>query len=1278
MSAWVELHTATYEPNEKSLTRRAPHPGAYLDAKRIWREQRARLLNRPLPGRGFLPPPTPPQPPPATNWISIGPTVVRRGQATSSPPVSGRAVDIAIAPGGSPVYAATANGGVWRSDDSGSTWKSLMDNVDLHPDYVDADSQACGAVAVSPTNPSRVYVGTGEGESATFFYSSFGPLGVIYSYAGVGILRNDSGGSTPWINEPIAAGSPSLVGQAFYALAVDPTDAERAVGATTAGIYRREPDGSGGYQWRQTHAGKCTSVVVAASAGTTAWYAALSGGTLLQSSDGSTWTALGTGYPASVARVSLAVQPTNTSTIYAFSSAGVHRLDIGNGTWRPVTAIATVDGGDYCAAIAVDPVNVGLIFIGAYGGGSSGGASLFRGTVTSTGSGSTLAYSFTSTAPATFGGSVHPDVHRVVVRPDAGNELWVACDGGVFRTTDADGAAAFQSANVDLSTMTCTYLDQHPTEAAVIFCGAQDNGTLRYTGEEAWLHSADGDGGAVVVNWNNPYEVVRTYVYGTLDRTTDGGQSPGSWSDVSPGASGALFYPPLVGTPPDPSTPANANRIAMGADRPWFSDDFGSSWSAPDTAALNGTVSSLVFVNANRLYAGTTSGSIYLYSRSGSAWPAGSLIGQVGGSGVTGIAPIVACIVADPADSTGQSIYVAMGGDGDWRRVWHYDGTTWTARSGPSSGAITSLLNVNFNALVADPLNPTNLYSGADIGIWQSTDGGANWYPYADGLPESGISDLKLHATRRLLRTATYGRGVYERAIDATSAAGVELYVRDTSLDVARWPTIDGLPDPESGTSPPATVVHWESPNIKVDPPASNGTYQATKQINFFQFVDAIVDGSDGTATIDSSKGTAVNRVYVEVHNRGVTPADGVQVMLLLANASAGLLAAPLPSGYASNVQAGTAISNANWQTVGITTLNGLTLGVPQVAEFDLPSTLLPPPSSLPAQSHYCLLALLNHSLDLFSNTDTNADSLTIADRKVAQRNLQIVNFTGTLPPPNSPSSPLSDIPALIDLYAGGREADLVIDSSIKTGGVTLLLPGSLNIKNLSKSIIGGRIVKTERLDATVKGQIALVEQTLRDSRTSVVWARAAIEQLTTLLGGTAIHFSTSAMKDRVGVKGLALMKPTKALMLFEAPKRAVLGDRWQVAVRFMQKGGAVIGGSTYRCQVVPLPDDETQIQIHIRWMKSDQAHTRNLQVRLTARGRVLGGKKPPRADVAALCFTAKGMEQPPKKFVWDEGLRSFVAHFESAAGRPAIRRLALIARVGKIEGRKTVSVAPP
>ena len=73
--------------------------------------------------------------PPANNWIPIGPSVVRKGQASNRPAVSGRVAGIAVAAlaGGTRIYLASANGGVWRSDDNGLNWVSTMDAWDLNP-----------------------------------------------------------------------------------------------------------------------------------------------------------------------------------------------------------------------------------------------------------------------------------------------------------------------------------------------------------------------------------------------------------------------------------------------------------------------------------------------------------------------------------------------------------------------------------------------------------------------------------------------------------------------------------------------------------------------------------------------------------------------------------------------------------------------------------------------------------------------------------------------------------------------------------------------------------------------------------------------------------------------------------------------------------------------------------------------------------------------------------------------------------------------------------------
>ena len=205
------------------------------------------------------------------------------------------------------------------------------------------------------------------------------------------------------------------------------------------------------------------------------------------------------------------------------------------------------------------------------------------------------------------------------------------------------------------------------------------------------------------------------------------------------------------------------------------------------------------------------------------------------------------------------------------------------------------------------------------------------------------------------------------------------------------------MASPTSRRPPGSTVVHYLSPNIKVDVPTPAGYQTPTSAIDFLTFNEVIVDGSNGVATI-APPPTVHNRVYVEVHNRGRVDAN-VQIMAAITNAATGLT---LPAGYTANVAAGTPLAGPNWITLGVQNVAGLRAGAPRIVSFDLPSTSLPLPASLPGNSHYCMVAFLHSAQDPFVSTERNVDLLTLADRKVGQKNLHIVEFIGAPPPPGT------------------------------------------------------------------------------------------------------------------------------------------------------------------------------------------------------------------------------------------------------------------------------------
>lgn len=1117
--------------------------------------------------------PQPPVPAPANNWVSIGPSVLRQGQGGVQPPTSGRTVGITVAPGGSRVYIAAANGGVWRSDDTGATWRSLMEAWDLDPQTAASDSLACGAIAGVFGATDRLYVGSGEGDGGAF--------------NGVGPMVSFDGGIN-WATENVAPGSPALAGSSFYALAVDPANADRVVAGTRMGLYRREPNGAGGFHWVRKTVGAVTwvpSVDVARQGTVTTFYAARWGGPVYTSTDGNTWTVVGAGFPTTnVDRVGIAVQAGNPNIVYALVGRadnrqlhGLYRLDLADGTWRTVTGVPAAIFGPsatgqawYDLVAVVDPNNANRIYLGGatiLSGGDWSGA-LYRGDVTVVGT----TVSVTTTH---IGNSVHADLHALAFAPGDSNKLWVGCDGGVFYSTNPGGTGdVFQQRNTGLATLTMEHLGQHPTEDAVLFCGSQDNGGQRFTGEEAWLYSSGGDAGFQLVNWSTPYQVLSTYVRGSVRRSTTGGARYSYADVIVPLATGegVLFYAPIAGTPPNPASPAEAGVVAFGSVRPWISTTFGGGWaSIPNGTlagdSLNGNIRALAFASATRLYAATMAGGVYRFDQAGGAWTR-TQINTMGGANTLGLAGPITDLAVDPADGTGSSVYLTFGGTGDYRHVWHFNGASWQQRSGPAAGNATSLLDVQANAIAVDPANPTHVYAGADIGVWRSVNSGTAWAPFSKGLPDAGVMDLALHAPRRLLRAATHGRSVYERTLDTLPKAAVELYVRDTQLDQGRFPTINGLPDP---VTPGATVVHYRGPDIKLDTPDATGQYQfpPAGSINFFDFDSTLSDDFQNVAT--HATVTITTRVYVQVHNRGITPANNVRVMLLLANASAALPA--LPPGYASNVQSGTPITTASWKTVGFDTLNDVRPGAPKIARFNLTSNLLPLPANLAGNQHHCVLALVHHPSDQFVATQTVTDSLSIGERKAAHKNLTVVQFVGT--PPEAP-------PVVLPLRLNNPrlEDKLLTKLSIllgrNRGRLRLVLPRVDTDGDLSELLEDGRLGEDDGDFATwAKGHLTMIgENQASDTPYNPEWCEQRVTDVQAALDGGILVEVTG--RRRFGLDRI-VMQPESWLTIFlvlDRPPEARSPQYSTLEVQQLDadRGHELIGGITARLEAIAEP----------------------------------------------------------------------------------------------------------
>ncbi len=769
-------------PIAKSSYRRQGGTTLARSGAAVWRDilleykqRKAAAIARPPRG---LAPALPPAPaiPGARNWLPLGPSVVLNGQTVGSQPVGGRVARLAIAPGGSVIYAASANGGVFRSTDGGTTWHSTMDSFDLDPTSFASASLSCGAIAIDRADPNRVYVGTGEGDTLQLFRARI--VNALPAYRGVGVIRSDDGGTT-WIAEP---SSPDLAGEAFFDLAVDPGNRENVCGATTQGLYRRTAGAGGTFQWIRVRDGVHSSVVVASKDGGTRFFCAQWGpgtsppGVFHSDDGGNTWDRTGTGFPTDdIGRIAIGAQADNPNVIYAFvarnstgAAHGLYRLDGIAATWKAVGALPDVlpvdngnSQGDYDLAIAVDPADQNLVFLGgSYVEPAPYPASIWRCAIQAVGS------QYKVQTATSIGTHAHADVHSLIHTPGDPTELWCTCDGGIFLNRSPRGNGEFASQNNGLACLCCNFFAQHPTDPNILFTGLQDNGTARTAAGPIWTHVMGGDGGYCLINSAKP-ALVLVYANGTVYRSDSGGTSESGWKPVW-NFGWATMTQPIVGPPYNPSSPGDANVVGIAAGQfVYVSQDFANTWPKPMTFQIpggdaTGDVFAMAFASPTRLFMGTTRGHVFRADQSGNSWAVAQLDNAP--AGPMDLDGLINDVAVDWADTAGRSVYVAFGGMGDRRRVWHFDGSKWEVRSGQSGG--NQLLDVEHNALAVDQTKPSNVYVGADIGVWHTTDGGLNWSPLENGLPDAPVFDLQIHPTQRLLRVATHGRGLYEMPLE--------------------------------------------------------------------------------------------------------------------------------------------------------------------------------------------------------------------------------------------------------------------------------------------------------------------------------------------------------------------------------------------------------------------------------------------------------------------------------------------------------------------------------
>lgn len=678
------------------------------------------------------PPMGPPGPGP--QWRSLGPTTVPNGQTYNGSVrvnVSGRVSAIAVDPAHpAHVLCGAANGGVWESFNRGASWAPRTDYQ---------ATTTVGAIAYTPSNASIVYCGTGEGN--------------WWSWLGVGILRSSDGGTT-WSTRCTAP----FVGQGFYDLRVDPANANHLVAATTGGLYVST---NGGVAWTQRRTRRTWSVAF----GSGEILASSSDGVFRSINGGTTWVAVALpGSPGTFDRIAIAIAPSNPAVAYAWGASGANAFlwrRASGGVWTVASSLPPgISTGqswyDWFAAASPDRDNeVYLSAIEAYRGNLSG--STWTWTVISNRAGS----------------AIHPDQHAIAFEPGNPNMVYAGCDGGLYRSPDRGNS--WVHCNNGLVISEFEYIAQNVGSSRWLIGGTQDNGTERWTGSPAWEHAADGDGGYVAVNHDNPMTVFHTYFNMSPDRSTTGGGF-GSWTYIPPpvpAGEGSLFYPPMR------CTDSNGTTVAIGGGALYVSRSNGSPWTriAFPSAA---TASAICVPNADRVYVGVTDGRVFRTSWNGAAWTALAALA----------APRAGASVSDVLVSASNLnriwvTYSTIGGG----RVFRSDnaGTNWTDCS-------AGLPNLPVNAIEIDSRNANRVWVAMDRGVSQSLNAGATWADFSNGLPNCYVGDVCFHPHAWVLRAGTRNRGVWEIPVDGwmtVPVCGVQFNGSLTANQTQRWFTFN-------------------------------------------------------------------------------------------------------------------------------------------------------------------------------------------------------------------------------------------------------------------------------------------------------------------------------------------------------------------------------------------------------------------------------------------------------------------------------------------------------
>ncbi|MFN2601845.1 MAG: sialidase [Gemmatimonadaceae bacterium] len=691
--------------------------------------------------------------------------------------MSGRVAAIAAVHEGNrlTVYIGSASGGVWKSANGGTTYKPVFDKQ---------TSQSIGAIAIDPTNPKVVWVGTGE--SWTRNSVSIGD----------GIYKSTDGGEN-WTNMGLKDS------ERIAKILIDPSAPNTVYTCVPGKLWSDSNDRGvykttdGGKTWTKvlkgTNASTGCSMMSMDPSNPKTVYAGMwdfrrkgwtfrsggegetapSGSGFFKSTDGgTTWSDLNAttakGLPPKPwGRIAVTVAPSKPNVVYAFIEAAppsnaLYRSDDGGRTWEARDrSLNMIFRPFYFANLIVDPKNEDRIY-------KPDGPLIFS---------RDGGQSFSNIS-----GGAHGDFHDVWIDPQNSEHVITGDDGGVWYSYDG-GNKWWKADNLPISQFYHVSLDMD--RPYHVYGGLQDN--------SSWVGSSDYPGGIANSQWENMYggdgfwmfvdPTDPTYLYaeaqggyiGRVNRKTH---------ETRP------IYPlprykekklRFNWNTPIHMSPTNNGTIYIGSEFLFRSRDFGQTWDriSPDlttndpskqlqeqsggvtvdnsAAEMHTTIYAIAESpkNSNMIWVGTDDGNVQVTRDAGKTWT--NVVANIHGLPKNAWVSSV-----EPGHFDEGTIYATFDVHtfGDMKPYAYKSadyGKTWTPLVAPDS-PVRGYAHV----IKEDLVNKNLLFLGTEFGLWISLDGGGKWARYKGGeMPSVAVRDLAIHPRDNDLVIATHGRGIW-------------------------------------------------------------------------------------------------------------------------------------------------------------------------------------------------------------------------------------------------------------------------------------------------------------------------------------------------------------------------------------------------------------------------------------------------------------------------------------------------------------------------------------